>query len=128
MGNKLIYSAVMECSNLWKRGDNLSKQLSWISSVFYLFRIAGYRYSSISRYFELEEGLVLKSSQTELQKIYRHHFFKTILFGKLALIYSKVKKGDREESFISAVEYYKYRSAITRFRISVHHLPLEKGR
>ena len=60
-GNKLIYSAVMECYNLWECGDNLSKQSCWLSSVFYLFQIAGYRYSSISRYAELEEGLVIES-------------------------------------------------------------------
>ena len=67
--------------------------------------------------------------RTELQKLYRQHFFKTIpLSGKLALIYSKVKKEYREESYISAVEYYKYRSAITKFRISAHNLPIEKGR
>ena len=47
-GNKLMYSAVMECYNLLKRGDNLSKQLSWLLSVFYLFQTAGYGYSSIS--------------------------------------------------------------------------------
>ena len=69
-GNKLIYSAVMECCNLWKRGDDLSKELRWLSLVFYLFRIAGYRYFSISRYFELEEGLIVESSRTELQKLY----------------------------------------------------------
>ena len=48
--------------------------------------------------------------------------------GKLAPIYSEVKKEYREESYISAVEYYKYRSAITKFRISAHNLPIEKGR
>ena len=84
-GNKLIYSAVMECY--------LSKQLSWFLLVFYLLQIAGYRYSSISRYVELEEGLVKESLRTELQKLYRQYFFKTIsLSGKLAPIYSKVKK------------------------------------
>ena len=83
----------MECYNLWERGDNLSKQLSWLSSVFYLFQIAGYRHSSISRYVELEEGLVIESLRAELQKLYYQHFFKTIfLSGKLAPIYSKVKR------------------------------------
>ena len=126
----MTYSAVMECYNLWERGDNLSKQLSWLSSVFYVFQIAGYRYSSISRYVELEEGLVIESLRTELQKLYRQHFFKTIsLSGKLAPIYSKVKKEYREEyREESAVRYYKYRSAITKFRISAHYLPVEKGR
>ena len=67
--------------------------------------------------------------RTELQKLYRQHFCKTIsLSVKLAPIYSKVKKEYREESYISAVEYYKYRSAITKFKISSHGLPLEKGR
>ena len=100
-GNKLIYSAVMECYNLWERGDNLSKELSWLSSVFYLFQIAGCRYSSISRYVELDEGLVIESLRTELQKLYRQHCFKTIsLSGKLAPIYSNVKNESIEKSFI----------------------------
>ena len=95
----------------------------------YLFQIVGYRYSSISRHVELEERLVIESLRTELQKLYRQHFCKTIsLSVKLAPIYSKVKKEYREEFYISAVEYYKYRSAITKFKISSHGLPLEKGR
>ena len=119
----------MECYNLWERGDNLSKQLSWLSFVFYLFQIAGYRYSSISKSVELEEGLVIEGLRTELQKLYREHFFKTIcLSGKLAPFYSEVKKEHREESYISAVEYYNYRSAIIKFRIFAHNLPVEKGR
>ena len=79
-GNKLIYSAVKECYNLWKCEDNPSKKLSWLSSVLYLFRIAGYRYSLIPRYFELEEGLVIANLRTELQKLYRQYFFKTKTF------------------------------------------------
>ena len=44
--NKLIYSAVMECYTLWKCGDNLSKELSWLSTVFYLYQMAGYKFPS----------------------------------------------------------------------------------
>ena len=36
-GNGLIDSAVKECYTVWKRGDNYSKQLSWLTAVFYLF-------------------------------------------------------------------------------------------
>ena len=72
---------------------------------------------------------VIESLRTELQKLFHQHFFKTIsLSGKLAPIYSKVKKEYREESYISGVEYYKYRSAMTKFGISAHNLPIEKGR
>ena len=96
-GNKLIYSAVMECYTLWKRGDNLSKELSWLSTVFYLFQIAGYNFPSISNYLEIDEGITVKNLKTELQKLYRQHFFKTIsLSSKLAQIYDKIKKEYRK--------------------------------
>ena len=36
-GNNLIYSAAMECYNRWKCGYNLGKQLSWLSSVLYIY-------------------------------------------------------------------------------------------
>ena len=128
-GNKLIYSAVMECYTLWKCGDNLSKELSWLSTVFYLLQIAGYNFSSISNCFEIDEGITVKNLKTELQKLYRQHFFKTIsLSSKLAPIYCRIKKEYREEPYVSQVEYHKYRSAISRFRISAHNLPIEKDR
>ena len=36
--------------------------------------------------------------------------------------------GFREEKYIHEVKYYKYRSAITKFRISAHTFPVESGR
>ena len=126
-GNKLIYSAVMECYTLWKCGDNLGKELSWLSTVFYVLQTAGYNFPSISNYLEIDEGITVKNLKTELQKLYRQHFFKTIsLSSKLAPIYGKIKKEYREEPHVSQVD--KYRSAITRFRISGHNLPIEKDR
>ena len=47
---------------------------------------------------------------------------------RLKDIYSEVKKEFKEESYLSDVDYHKYRSAITKFRISAHNLPIEKGR
>ena len=46
---------------------------------------------------------------------------------ELINVYSK-KKEFKEESYLSDVNYHKYRSAITKFRISSHNLPIEKGR
>ena len=128
-GNGLIDSAVKECYTVWKRGDNYSKQLSWLTAVFYLFEMAGHRYYSISNYFELDQERVIKTLKSELQRLFHQHFFKTIsLSKKLEPIYSKVKKEFKEESYLSDVDYHKYRSAITKFRISAHNLPIEKGR
>ena len=39
-----------------------------------------------------------------------------------------MKKEFKEESYLSDVDYHKYRSAITKFRIAAHNLPIEKGR
>ena len=81
--NKLIYSAVMECYALWKCGDNLSKELSWLSTVFCLLQITGYNFPSISNYLEIVEGITVKNLKTKLQKLYRQHFFKTISLSSI---------------------------------------------
>ena len=39
-----------------------------------------------------------------------------------------VKDDFKGEQYISDVKYYKYRSAVTKFRISEHTFPIEKGR
>ena len=82
--------------------DNLSKELSWLSTVFYLLQVAGYNFPSISNYLEIDEGITVKSLKTKLQKLYRQHFFKTIsLSSKLiAPVYGKTKKEYREEPII----------------------------
>ena len=43
-------------------------------------------------------------------------------------LYSSIKDDSKEEQYISDVKYYKYRSAATKFRISAHTFPIEKGR
>ena len=43
-------------------------------------------------------------------------------------LYSSIKDDFKEEQYISDVKYYKYRSAITKFRTSAQTFPIEKGR
>ena len=50
----------MECYTLWKCGDNLSRELSLLSTVFYLLQIAGYNFPSIPNYLEIDEGITVK--------------------------------------------------------------------
>ena len=64
----------MESYTLWKCGDNLSKELSWLSTVFYLLQTAGYNFPSISNYVEIDEGITVKNLKTELQKLYRQNY------------------------------------------------------
>ena len=43
-------------------------------------------------------------------------------------LYSSMKDDFKEEQYISDGKYYKYRSAVSKFRISAHIFPIEKGR
>ena len=43
-------------------------------------------------------------------------------------LYSNLKQSFEEEDYLSKVKFYKYRSAITKFRISAHPFPIETGR
>ena len=71
-------------------------------------------------------GIPKKSSNNAAKgELGIYHLNIGIRFGSIKFCYSKVKKEYREESYTSAVEY---RSVITRFRISAHNLPVEKGR
>ena len=61
--------------------------------------------------------------------MYEKRFFERIHNSKqLNYSYTKLKLNYSEESYLSSITYHKYRSAITRLRISAHFLPIETGR
>ena len=62
--------------------------------------------------------------------MFEEKFFNEIAnTSKLILfLYSHVKEEFRKEKYIHEVKYYKYRSAITNFRISAHTFAGESGR
>ena len=77
----------------------------------------------------MDENIVIKKLKDKLRQLYENHFYHQIeVSKKLKPLYSKIKKEYKEESYISRIDYYKYRSAITKFRISSHNLPVELGR
>ena len=60
--------------------------------------------------------------------MFKENFFHKIANTAKLILYSYVKEEFREEKHIHEVKYYKYRSAIIKFRISAHTFPLESGR
>ena len=60
--------------------------------------------------------------------MFKEKFFNEIANSSKLILYSHVKEEFREEKYIHEVKYYKYRSAITKFRISAHTFPVESGR
>ena len=68
---------------------------------------------------------VLSSIVDKLQNMFEEKFFNEIANSSKLIPYNHVKKEFREEKYIYEVKHYKYRSAITKFRISAHTFPVE---
>ena len=43
-------------------------------------------------------------------------------------LYSNLKQSFEEEDYLTKIEFYRYWSAITKFRISAHSFPIDTGR
>ena len=71
---------------------------------------------------------VLSSVIDKLQSIFKGKFFNEIANSSKLILYNHVKEEFREEKDIHEVKYNRYRSAITKFRISAHMFPVESGR
>ena len=78
---------------------------------------------------EINRSSTLKKIESTLKSMYEKRFFERIHNSKrLNYLYTKLKLNYSEESYLSSITYHKYRSAITRLRISAHFLPIETGR
>ena len=69
-----------------------------------------------------------KEVKDKCRRIFEDKFFNEIRNSSRLLIYQDLKNKFEIEPYINEVKYYKYRSAITKFRISAHSLPIERGR
>ena len=64
-----------------------------------------------------------------MYKIYEEYFFEALKdSNRLSHICNKIKSAYKEEEYLSETTYHKYRSAITKFRISAYCFPIEYGR
>ena len=67
--------------------------------------------------------------RNKLEDHFKEKFRKEIGNLSRLTLYSSMKDDfNKEEQCISDVKYYKYRSAVAKFRISAHTFPTEKGR
>ena len=102
---------------------------NWLKAVIYLFESNGFHLSNLTDYFELDQQTVLKKVKQNLCKIYEEYFFEAVKdSNRLSPIHNKITCAYKEEEYLSETTYHKYRSAITKFRISAHCFPIEYGR
>ena len=64
--------------------------------------------------------------RNKLEDHFKEKFRKETGNSSRLTLYSSMKDDFKEEQYISDVKYYKYRSAITKFRISAHTFQLKK--
>ena len=78
----------------------------------------------------LENGDIIKEVKDKCRRMSEDKFLNEIRNSSRLLIYQDLKKKFEIEPYINEVKYYKYRSAITKFRISAHSVPwpVERGR
>ena len=120
----IIRESLKECENLVNNG-----KLSWITTVFNLLSLADIKDVNLSSSEEINRSSTLKNIESTLKSMYEKRFFERIHNSKrLNYLYTKLKLNYSEESYLSSITYHKYRSAITRLRISAQFLPIETGR
>ena len=121
-GNQIISCGVNECLTLTNNGEKC-----WLTSVLCIFNLVGIN-PDMEKLHLISNGNVPSSIVDKLQNMFKEKFFNEIANSSKLILYSHVKEEFREEKYIHEVKYYKYRSAITKFRISAHTFPVESGR
>ena len=117
-GNQIISCGMNEC---------LTSVKCWLTSVLYIFNLVGINLD-MEQLHLISNKNVLSSIVDKLQSLFKETFFNEIANSSKLILYNHVKGEFREEKYIHEVKYCKYRSAITKFRISAHTFPVESGR
>ena len=95
--------------------------------MLYIFRIIGID-PDLTRLHLIGKDNIISLVRNKLEDHFKEKFRKEFGNSSRLTLYSSIKDDFKEEQYISDVKYYKYRSAITKFRISAHTFPVEKGR
>ena len=121
-GNKVIEDGITESINLVRNHHEC-----WLAAVLFIFKTVGIDFD-LNQLLMLENEDIIKEVKDKCRRMFEDKFFNEIRNSSRLLIYQDLKKKFEIEPYINEVKYYKYRSAITKFRISAHSLPIERGR
>ena len=95
--------------------------------MLFIFKTVGVDFD-LNQLLMLENEDIIKEVKDKCRRMFEDKCFNEIRNSSRLLIYQDLKKKFELEPYINEVKYYKYRSAITKFRISAHSLPIERGR
>ena len=95
--------------------------------MLYIFRLIAID-PDLTRLHLIEKENIISLVRNKLEDHFKEKFRKEIGNSSKLNLHSSMKDDFKEEQYISDVKYYKYRSAIAKFRISAHTFLIEKGR
>ena len=121
-GNDLIQASLKECIELVN-----NKQKCWLTSVIYLLRLSGDDSNFMQLDSKMTNNLITKLND-KLKQLFIQYFFHRIGNSSKLSLYYDIKKEFKLEQYLREVKYFKYRSALTKIRISAHNFPIESGR
>ena len=98
-----------------------------LTPVLYIFRLVGID-PDLTRFHLIEKENILSLVRNKLEDHFKEKFRKEIGNSSKLNLYISMKDDFKEEQYISDVKYYKYRSAIAKFKLSAHTFPIEKDR
>ena len=116
-------AALEECFRLCKENKTC-----WLTSIRYLLKFLGIDLAENNYRQQVYGKTVANKLKEKLTLLHENHFITQIKQSTKLHLYSLIKTDQMQESYLSQIQYYKYRSAITKFRISAHLFPIETGR
>ena len=122
-GNVLMEATLEECFRLCEENKTC-----WLTSIRYLLKFLGIDIAKNNYRQQIYGKTVANKLKEKLTLPHENHLITKIKQLNKLHLYSMIKTNQMQESYLSQIQYYKYRSAITKFRISAHLFPIETGR
>ena len=106
---------------------NCSGKKCSLTPMLYIFKIIGID-PDLTQLHLMENDSIILLVKNKLEDYFKEKFRKEIGNSSRLTLYSSMKNGFEKEQCISDVKYYRYRSAVAKFRISAHTSPVENDR
>ena len=109
-GNVLMEAALEECFRLCEENKTC-----WFTSTIYLLKFLGIDLAKNNYRQQIYGKTVANKLKEKLTLLHENHFITQIKQSTKLHLHSLIKTDQIQESYLAQIQYYKYRSAITKF-------------
>ena len=121
--NVLMEATLEECFRLYEENKTC-----WLMSIRYLLKFLGIDIAKNNYRQQIYGKTVVNKLKEKLMLLHKNHLIAQIKQSNKLHLSSVIKTDQMQESYLSQIQYYRYRLAITKFQISAHLFPIETGR